>query len=89
VVKLDRVRADSTVVPANVSYPTDSSLLAKGVAKLTKTVRTLQALGLARRTPFRDRTRSVRRRAHQVAVWLRRRSGDAKEEVLALTVRDF
>jgi len=30
-------------------------------------------------------TRSVRRRAHQVAVWLRRRSGDAKEEVLALT----
>jgi transposase, IS5 family len=85
VVKLDRVRADSTVVPANVSYPTDSSLLAKGVAKLTKTVRTLQTLGLARRTPFRDRTRSVRRRAHQVAVWLRRRSGDAKEEVLALT----
>ncbi len=52
VVKLDRVRADSTVVPANVSYPTDSSLLAKGVAKLTKTVRTLQALGLARRTTF-------------------------------------
>jgi transposase, IS5 family len=85
VVKLDRVRADSTVVAANVSYPTDSSLLAKGVAKLTKTVRAIQALGLARRTRFRDRTRSVRRRAHQVAVWLRRRSGDAKDEVLALT----
>jgi transposase, IS5 family len=85
VVKLDRVRADSTVVPANVSYPTDSSLLAKGVAKLTKSVRALQALGLARRTRFRDRTRSVRRRAHQVAVWLRRRSGEAKEEVLELT----
>jgi hypothetical protein len=45
VVKLDRVRADSTVVPANVSYPTDSSLLSKGVAKLTKTVRAIQALG--------------------------------------------
>jgi IS5 family transposase len=27
----------------------------------------------------------VRRRAHQVAVWLRRRSGEAKEEVLELT----
>jgi len=85
VVKLDRVRADSTVVPANVSYPTDSGLLSKGVAKLTKTVRALQALGLASRTRFRDRTRSVRRRAHQIAAWLRRRSGDAKEEVLDLT----
>jgi len=39
VVKLDRVRADTTVVPANVAYPTDSGLLSKGVAKLTKTVR--------------------------------------------------
>ena len=39
VVKLDKVRADTTVVPANVAYPTDSGLLAKGVAKLTKTVR--------------------------------------------------
>jgi transposase, IS5 family len=85
VVKLDRVRADTTVVPANVSYPTDSGLLSKGVAKLTKTVRALQALGLAGRTSFRDRTRSVRRRAHQIAAWLRRRSGDAKEEVLELT----
>jgi IS5 family transposase len=85
VVKLDRVRTDTTVVPANVSYPTDSGLLAKGLAKLTKTVRALHELGLARRTNFRDRTRSVRRRAHQIAVWLRRRTGDAKDEVLAIT----
>jgi IS5 family transposase len=85
VLKMDKVRADTTVVPANVAYPTDSGLLAKGVAKVTKTVRALQTLGLARRTRFRDRTRSVRRRAHQIAAWLRRRRGDAKDEVLALT----
>jgi IS5 family transposase len=85
VVKLDKVRADTTVVPANVAYPTDSGLLAKGVAKLTKTVSAIKAAGLARRTRFRDRTRSVRRRAHQVAAWLRRRSGEAKDEVLVLT----
>lgn len=85
VVRLDKVRADTTVVPANVAYPTDSGLLAKGVARLTKTVGALHALGLARRTRFRDRTRSVRRRAHQIAAWLRRRSGDAKDEVLVLT----
>ncbi len=85
VVKLDKVRADTTVVPANVAYPTDSGLLAKGVAKLTKTVSAIHAIGLARRTRFRDRTRSVRRRAHQIAAWLRRRSGDARDEVLSLT----
>ena len=85
VVRLDKVRADTTVVPANVAYPTDSGLLTKGVAKLTKTVGAIKAAGLARRTRFRDRTRSVRRRAHQIAAWLRRRSGEAKDEVLELT----
>ena len=84
-IKVDKVRADTTVIPANVAYPTDSGLLAKGVAKLTKTVGAIKAAGLARRTRFRDRTRSVRRRAHQMAAWLRRRSGEAKDEVLTLT----
>src|SRR5437764_1281399 len=35
-IRLDRVRADTTVVAANVAYPTDSGLLAKGVAKLAR-----------------------------------------------------
>ena len=35
-VRLDKVWADSTVVEANVSYPTDSGLLAKGVAALVR-----------------------------------------------------
>jgi IS5 family transposase len=38
-----RVRADTTVVPANVAYPTDSGLLAKAVGKLIRTVRRVQA----------------------------------------------
>ena len=37
VLKTNRVRADTTVVEANVAYPTDSSLLAKGVAKMATT----------------------------------------------------
>ena len=36
VLKTNKVRADTTVVPANVAYPTDSGLLAKGVAKMAK-----------------------------------------------------
>ncbi len=68
-VRLDRVRADTTVVEANVAYPTDSGLLAKGVAKMGVLVATLTALGLATRTRFVDRTRSVRRRAHDIGAW--------------------
>ena len=56
-VKLDKVRVDTTVVPANVAYPTDAGLLAKGVAKLARTVWSLKKRGFAARTCFRDRTR--------------------------------
>ncbi len=37
-VRLDAVRADTTVVEADVAYPTDSGLLAKGVARLGRLV---------------------------------------------------
>lgn len=81
VLKTNRVRADTTVVEANVAYPVDSSLLAKGVAKIAKAAKKLQALGVATRIRVRDRTRSMRRRARAIGINLRRRSGDAKEQV--------
>lgn len=83
-VRLDKVRADTTVVEANVAYPTDSGLLAKGVARLARLAAQVKTAGLASRTSFRDRTRSVRRRAHDINAWLRRRNDDAKAEVRAL-----
>jgi transposase, IS5 family len=51
VLKTNKLRDDTTVVPANVAYPTDSGLLAKGVAKMAN---------------------------------LRRRTGEAKDEVKAM-----
>jgi transposase, IS5 family len=84
-VKLDRIRADTTVVPANVAHPSDAGLLAKGVVSLTKLTARLKDLGFARRTRFRDRTRSIKRRSHAIGTWLRRRSEQAKDEVLAIT----
>lgn len=85
-VRLDKVRADTTVVEANVAYPTDSGLLAKGVAKLARLTGQVKAAGLATRTRFRNRTRSVRRRAHDIGAWLRRRNDDAKAEVKAINL---
>src|SRR5256884_804162 len=40
-----RVRADTTVVSANVAYPTDAGLLAKAVGKLVRAARREQAAG--------------------------------------------
>ena len=84
VVRLDRLRADTTVVEANVAYPTDSGLLARGVARMVALTKKLKGFGLAKRTTVRDRTRSMRRRAHAIGAWLRRRNEDAKAEVLAI-----
>jgi transposase, IS5 family len=36
VVRLDKVRADTTVVEADAAYPTDSGLLARGVASMAR-----------------------------------------------------
>jgi len=40
-----RVRADTTVIGANVAYPADAGLLAKAVGKLVRAARRVQAAG--------------------------------------------
>jgi IS5 family transposase len=68
-----RVRADTTVISANVAYPTDSGLLAKAVGKLVRTVRRVQAAGGATGTVAVDRRRAAARRVRQIASKLRTR----------------
>lgn len=84
VLKLNRVRADTTVVEANVAYPVDSSLLAKGVARLVRLAARARAAGLASRTRLRDRTRSVYRRARDVVNTLRQRGDLARDKLYRL-----
>jgi IS5 family transposase len=84
-IKLDKVRADTTVVPANTKYPSDSGLLAKGVARLAVLTSRLRSMGFAARTKARDRRRSMNARAYSIGTWLRRRTDEAKDEVLAIT----
>src|SRR6266516_587680 len=69
-----RVRADTTVVGANVAYPTDSGLLAKAVGKLARTVRRVQAAGGATATKAVDRRRAAARRVREIASKLRTRA---------------
>jgi transposase, IS5 family len=86
VLKTNRVRADTTVIEANVAYPSDSSLLAKGVAKMATAAKKLRAMGLARRTRLADKTRTVRSRARSIGANLRRRTDDKLAEVKRINV---
>jgi transposase, IS5 family len=82
-----RVRADTTVISANVAYPTDTGLLAKAVGKLVRTARRVQAAGGAPGTVMTDRRRAAARRVRQVASTLRTRGKLAREESTRVIAR--
>jgi hypothetical protein len=72
--RTSRLRADTTVVPADVAYPTDSGLLAKAVRRIATTGRRVQAAGGATRTRIRDRSRAAGARAREIGAKLRLRA---------------
>ena len=85
--RTNRVRADTTVVPANVAYPTDSGLLAKAVRRIAATSRRIQAAGGAVRTGVRDRSRAAGKRAHAVASKPRSRAAVGRDEATAAVLK--
>jgi IS5 family transposase len=85
VVEMEWLRADTTVVPADIKYPTDSGLLVRGITKAAGLVSRIQAEGVAPRTTFDDTTAMARQAAHRIGSKLRRRNDEAKAEVLAIT----
>jgi IS5 family transposase len=75
--KLLRARklgVDTTVVEADIDYPTDADLLEHAVRKLGGLVCRVKGRGAASRTRFRDRGRAAGRRMKQLARTLRRRT---------------
>ena len=78
--RTDKVRADTTVVGADVGYPTDSGLLAKGIGAMCRTVARIKTLGGATGTRARDRRRSAGRRARSIASKLRLRAQQQRDQ---------
>jgi IS5 family transposase len=79
------IRIDSTVVEADVRYPTDAGLAATGVRLLAHAARRVAdkvGIELGR---VRDRSRSVGRRLRAMTRTLRQRTGEARTDVLRLT----
>jgi len=85
--RTSRLRADTTVVPADVAYPTDSGLLAKAVRRIGAAARRVQAAGGAVRTRLRDRGRSAGARARAIGAKLRLRTAAGRDEAQAAVRR--
>ena len=79
------VRIDSTVIEADVKYPTDAGLASAGVRTLAREGRKLADLIGERTRWVRDRSRSMGRKLRAISRTIRRRSGEAKAEVMKLT----
>jgi IS5 family transposase len=85
--RTDKVRADTTVIPAAVSYPTDSGLLAKAIGSMARSVARIKAAGGATRTRSRDRRRSAGRRARSIAAKLKLRGEQQRDQAQAAVRR--
>jgi IS5 family transposase len=85
VVRTDKVRADTTVMSANVAYPTDSGLLTRAIGLIMALVAMIHLAGGAPRTTVRDRRRAAGRRARSISAHLKLRNDEAKARVLAIT----
>jgi len=79
------VRIDSTVIEADVKYPTDAGLASSGVKVLAREGRKLVRLIRERKARVRDRSRAMGHKLRTITRTVRRRSGEAKQEVLKLT----
>jgi transposase, IS5 family len=79
------VRIDSTVIEADVKYPTDAGLASSGVRVLAREGRKLAKLIGETKARVRDRSRAMGHKLRTITRTIRRRSGEAKQEVLKLT----
>ncbi len=79
------VRIDSTVIEADVKYPTDAGLASSGVRVLAREGRKLAKLVQEKQARVRDRSRAMGHKLRTITRTIRRRSGEAKQEVLKLT----
>ena len=76
-------RIDSTVVEADIRYPSDAMLALQGALALAREGKKLQKL-VGGRVRVRDRSRSVGKAVRAISKTLARRTGDAKAQVMKL-----
>jgi len=81
VVQGRKMRLDTTVVEANIHYPTDSSLLGDGVRVLTRVMKKIAEIAGKGGAKLRDRSRSVKFRILEIGRIVRTRGGPNRERL--------
>jgi transposase, IS5 family len=81
VVRGRKLRVDTTVVEANIHYPTDSSLLQDGARVLTRTMKQITEVTGKAGTRLRNRMRSIGHRAMEIARTSRSKGGQVQEKM--------
>ena len=76
-----KMRVDTTVVEANIHYPTDSSLMGDGVRVLTRTMKKVTAIAGQVGATLRDRRRSVTRRLWEIGRIARGKGAQRQEKL--------
>lgn len=76
-------RIDSTVVEADIRYPSDAMLALQGSRALAREGRKLRRM-VKSSGSVRDRSRSIGKAVRAISKTLARRTGEAKEQVMAL-----
>jgi IS5 family transposase len=80
-------RIDSTVVEADIRYPSDAMLALAGAGMLAREGRKLNTMIRAETVRVRDRSRSIGRTVRAISRTLARRTGEAKAQVIKLNVQ--
>jgi IS5 family transposase len=84
VVDVSKVRTDSTIVDANIAYPTDSGLLTKAVKGIVGAVKKLTA-GLGLDSAVTDTTEELKDLNRRIGGWARSKIPDRADQILVLT----
>lgn len=77
-------RIDSTVIEADIRYPSDAVLALQGARALARQGRRLAGRVGARASAVSDRSRAIGRRVRQISRTLGRRTGEARGQVIEL-----
>ena len=81
------VRVDSTVIEADIRYPSDAMLALAGTRALARAGARLAGIVKTATGRVRDRSRSVGRMVRAISRTLARRTGEAKAQVMELNER--
>ncbi len=84
IVKVKKLRTDTTVAPAHIHYPTDAGLLADAVRVITRTVEKVKET-VRIKTIFRSKVRLVKDKMREIGNSLKKRAGEAKTAVKTIT----